>query len=221
MEEKKRVMKTVDDSRTEQVHLIMHQHLNAGGRLFGGMLMQWVDEVSGVVAMRHCGTYRVTTAAVDNLQFKEPVYEGEILVMIGYVTYVSNTSMEVEIDSYVERSDGMRYMVNRAFSVMVAVNEKERPTPIPGTSHPHRGRERPPRGSTSSQGNAQRKKRRRILMIKFRERNHGRRNSASGSFLFSWFSKSCFFLHKYRQFFPQANIPKSGKKSYNENKDWG
>ncbi len=83
-----RPMKTVEDSRTEQVHLIMHQHLNAGGRLFGGMLMQWVDEVSGVVAMRHCGTYRVTTAAVDNLQFKEPVYEGEILVMIGYVTYV-------------------------------------------------------------------------------------------------------------------------------------
>ena len=114
---KTRMMKTVEDSKTEQVHLIMHQHLNAGGRLFGGMLMQWVDEVSGVVAMRHCGTYRVTTAAVDNLQFKEPVYEGEILVMIGYVTYVGNTSMEVEIDSYVERGDGMRYLVNRAFSV--------------------------------------------------------------------------------------------------------
>ena len=117
--------KTVEASMTEQVHLIMHQHLNAGGRLFGGMLMQWVDEVSGVVAMRHCGTYRVTTAAVDNLQFKEPVYEGEILVMIGYVTYVGNTSMEVEIDSYVER-------VNRAFSVMVAVDKNERPTRIPG-----------------------------------------------------------------------------------------
>ena len=39
-----RPMKTVEDSRTEQVHLIMHQHLNAGGRLFGGMLMQWVME---------------------------------------------------------------------------------------------------------------------------------------------------------------------------------
>lgn len=115
-----RLMKTVEDSRTEQVHLIMHQ------------LMQWVDEVSGVVAMRHCGTYRVTTAAVDNLQFKEPVYEGEILVMIGYVTYVGNTSMEVEIDSYVERGDGMRYLVNRAFSVMVAVDKDERPTRIPG-----------------------------------------------------------------------------------------
>ena len=87
-----RLMKTVEDSRTEQVHLIMHQHLNAGGRLFGGMLMQWVDEVSGV----------------------------------------GNTSMEVEIDSYVERGDGMRYLVNRAFSVMVAVDKNERPTRIPG-----------------------------------------------------------------------------------------
>ena len=85
-----------------------------------------------MVAVRHCGTYRVTTAAVDNLQFKEPVYEGEILVMIGYVTYVGNTSMEVEIDSYVERGDGMRYLVNRAFSVMVAVDKDERPTRIPG-----------------------------------------------------------------------------------------
>ena len=52
--------------------------------------------------------------------------------MIGYATYVGKTSMEVEIDSYVERSDGMRHLVNRAFSVMVAVNEEERPTPIPG-----------------------------------------------------------------------------------------
>ena len=82
-EVQERRKKTVEASRTEQVHLIMHQHLNAGGRLFGGMLMQWVDEVSGVVAMRHCGTYRVTTAAVDNLQFKEPVYEGEILGIGG------------------------------------------------------------------------------------------------------------------------------------------
>ena len=184
MEEKKRVMKTVDDSRTEQVHLIMHQHLNAGGRLFGGMLMQWVDEVSGVVAMRHCGTYRVTTAAVDNLQFKEPVYEGEILVMIGYVTYVGNTSMEVEIDSYVERSDGMRYMVNRAFSVMVAVNEKERPTPIPGLLIRTR--------QHFFAGKCAKKEETPDSDDQIPERNHSRRNSASGSFLFSWFSKSCF-----------------------------
>lgn len=131
MSEEKRRIKRVEDSRTEQVHLIMSQHLNAAGRLFGGMLMQWIDEVAGVVAMRHAGTDKVTTAAVDNLQFKEPTYEGELLVLIGYVTCVGNSSMEVEIDTYVERSDGMRYSVNRAFFVMVAMDDREKPMLVP------------------------------------------------------------------------------------------
>lgn len=130
--ENARPMKTVEDSRTEQAHLIMHPHLNSGGRLFGGMLLQWIDEVAGVTAMRHAGTNRVTTAAIDNLRFKEPVYEGEILIVIGYVTWVGNSSMELEIDSYVERFDGMRYLVNRAFFVMVALDEDEKPTQVPG-----------------------------------------------------------------------------------------
>ena len=63
--------KTVEDSMTEQVHLIMQQHLNGSGRLFGGALMQWLDEVAGVVAMRHAETHRVVTDAVDNLPFKK------------------------------------------------------------------------------------------------------------------------------------------------------
>lgn len=91
----------------------------------------WADEVAGVVAMRHSGCRYVTTAAVDNLQFKEATYEGELLVMIAYLTWVGNTSMEVEIDTYVEKSDGMRHPVNRAFFVMVAVDENEKPTQVP------------------------------------------------------------------------------------------
>ena len=123
--------KTVEASMTEQVHLIMQQHLNGGGRLFGGALMQWLDEVAGVVAMRHAETYRVVTAAVDNLQFKHAIYEGEIVVLKGYVTYVGRTSMEVEIDTYVEQPDGMRHTVNRAFFVMVAVDEDQKPIQVP------------------------------------------------------------------------------------------
>lgn len=123
--------KTVEESRTEQVHLVMKSHLNAEGRLFGGLLMQWIDEVATVAAMRHAGTRNVTTVAVDNLQFKNPTYEGEMLVLIGYVTAVGTTSMEVEIDTYVERSDGMRYSVNRAFLVMVALDKNEKPMAVP------------------------------------------------------------------------------------------
>ena len=123
--------KTVEASMTEQVHLIMQQHLNGGGRLFGGALMQWLDEVAGVTAMRHAETHNVTTAAIDNLQFKRAVHEGELIVLIGYVTYVGRTSMEVEIDTYVEQPDGMRHTVNRAFFVMVAVDEDQKPIQVP------------------------------------------------------------------------------------------
>ena len=126
-EVQERRKKTVEASMTEQVHLIMQQHLNGGGRLFGGALMQ----VAGVVAMRHAETYRVVTAAVDNLQFKHAIYEGEIVVLKGYVTYVGRTSMEVEIDTYVEQPDGMRHTVNRAFFVMVAVDEDQKPIQVP------------------------------------------------------------------------------------------
>ena len=97
----------------------------------GLTLMQWLDEVAGVVAMRHAETYRVVTAAVDNLQFKHAIYEGEIVVLKGYVTDVGRTSMEVEIDTYVEQPDGMRRTVNRAFFVMVAVDENQKPIQVP------------------------------------------------------------------------------------------
>ena len=42
-EVQERRKKTVEASMTEQVHLIMQQHLNGGGRLFGGALMQWLE----------------------------------------------------------------------------------------------------------------------------------------------------------------------------------
>ena len=39
--------------------------------------------------------------------------------------------MEVRVDAYVERSDGMRYPINRAHIVLVALNEKNQPAPVP------------------------------------------------------------------------------------------
>ena len=80
-----RAEKRMEDSLTEQVHLIMPPHLNGGGRVFGGMLLQWIDEVAGVVAKRHSGCKNVTTAAIDNLQFKAGIYDGDLVVLIGRV----------------------------------------------------------------------------------------------------------------------------------------
>ena len=43
----------VSDSIVETVHMVRPQHLNASDRLFGGALMQWIDEVAGMVAKPH------------------------------------------------------------------------------------------------------------------------------------------------------------------------
>ena len=49
--------------------------------------MQWIDEVAGIVAHRHAGSI-VTTACVDNLNFKAGAYLGDTVVLIGRMTYV-------------------------------------------------------------------------------------------------------------------------------------
>lgn len=122
--------KCVKDSSTEVSHLLRPKDMNSAGRLFGGQLLMWLDEVAGMVAKRHSET-NVTTACIDNLQFKEACYVDDIIVMIGYVTYVGRTSMEVRIDTYVEKRDGSRYPVNRAFFVMVALDANDKPTTVP------------------------------------------------------------------------------------------
>ncbi len=123
--------RTVEYSRTEQTHIVQPADLNGGGRLFGGTLLKMIDEVAAIVAMRHCGFKTVTTAAIDNLVFKSGAYVNDLIVLIGYVIYTGKTSMEVRVDTYVERTDGMRYPINRAHIVLVALDEKNRPTAVP------------------------------------------------------------------------------------------
>lgn len=121
--------KHVEDSRTEQFRLLKYEDINGANRLFGGKLMAWIDEVAGVTARRHCET-DVTTACIDNLQFKEPAFLGNMVVIIGRITYIGRSSMEVRVDSYVEDSKGFRRPINRAYVTMVALDEKEHPKAV-------------------------------------------------------------------------------------------
>ena len=89
-----KTIKKIEESLTEQQYLICPAHINHYGRLFGGQLLKWIDELAGIVAIRHCGA-TVTTAAIDNLQFRAPAYTGDMIVLRGLVTCVGRTSMEV------------------------------------------------------------------------------------------------------------------------------
>lgn len=122
--------KRVDDSRTETAHLIRPNHLNGADRLFGGTLMQWIDEVAAVVAKRHSGA-NVTTASVDNLTFLKGAYQNELVIIKGKVTWVGKTSMEVCVDTYVESLSGDRTRINNAHFIMIALDENDRPIEVP------------------------------------------------------------------------------------------
>ena len=122
--------KTVAASRAETVHLVRPQHLNGANRLFGGILMQWIDEVAGVVAKRHCGG-NVTTASVENLTFLHGAYQNEMVVIKGKMTWVGSSSMEVCVDTYVENHLGERKRINNAHFMMVALDENDKPMRVP------------------------------------------------------------------------------------------
>ena len=124
------VSKTVDDSRVETVHLVRPSHLNGANRLFGGILMQWIDEVAGIVAKRHC-MGNVTTASVDNLTFLHGAYQNDMVVIKGKLTWVGSTSMEVCVDTYVENLNGHRERINNAHFMMVALDENDKPVKVP------------------------------------------------------------------------------------------
>ena len=118
-------------SRTEQVQILTQREMNGYGRLFGGQQMVWIDIVAAVTARRHCGK-NVTTAAIDSLEFAAPAYANDTLVLVGTVTYTGRTSMEVCVKTYIERLGGQRKLVNKAYVIMVALDENEKPTEVPG-----------------------------------------------------------------------------------------
>ncbi len=127
----KRPIKSVGESLTEQAQIVLPWHCNGDGRLFGGRLMEWIDVVAAVAARRHSGR-NVTTAAVDNLQFKAAAHVNDTVLLIGRLTWVGNTSMEVRVDTFVENLGGQRTLINRAYLVLVAIDEQEAPVPVPG-----------------------------------------------------------------------------------------
>jgi acyl-CoA hydrolase len=118
--------------KTTTVQIVMPQHCNgyAKPRLFGGQIMAWIDVVGAVAARRYTGR-AVTTICIDNLTFLKPAYLNDTVVQEAMVTWTGRTSLEVRVDSMVERLDGSRELINRAYVVFVALDDEDKPTTVP------------------------------------------------------------------------------------------
>lgn len=128
MEESRK--KTVQESLVETVHIIRPTDLNSAGRLYGGALMSWIDEVAALVAKRH-SQMNVTTASVDNLKFLRGAFMKDVVVIRGKLVYVGRSSMEIKVETYVEHLNGERELVNRAFLTCVGLDATGKPCKVP------------------------------------------------------------------------------------------
>ncbi len=117
---------------TSSVQIVLPQHCNGykKPRLFGGQLMAWIDIIAAVAARRFTGA-PVTTICVDNLTFLNPAYLNDTVVQEARVTWTGRTSLEVRVDTYVEKLSGERAMINRAYCVFVALDDNDNPVPVP------------------------------------------------------------------------------------------
>ena len=99
----------------------MPKDTNALGTIFGGVILSQIDQAAAIEAHKyHKGA--VVTVAMDEIEFKQPVFVGDV---ISYYT-----SVTIDVHVFAQRQfaeDGDFLPVTQARAVMVAVDENNQP----------------------------------------------------------------------------------------------
>jgi acyl-CoA thioesterase YciA len=105
---------------------------NANGDVFGGWIMAQVD-LAGSVLPARIAKGRITTVAVNQFIFKQPVSIGDLLSFYATVERVGNTSITVRVEVYAERNpaDVQVVKVTEANLTYVAIDRDGKPRQIP------------------------------------------------------------------------------------------
>lgn len=108
--------------------MMMPSDTNAHGTVFGGVLLSYIDQAGAVECRRRQSHARFVTVAMDAVEFKEPVFVGDILGFYTETLKVGRTSVRVRVTVVAERFDTMeRVRVTVAEAVYVAVDAQRRP----------------------------------------------------------------------------------------------
>ena len=114
--------RTVASTQSEMTEIILPNDANILGNLLGGRLMHFIDLTAGIAAYRHSRTY-VVTAAIDHIDFIQPVQVGSLLTLKSSVNRAFTTSMEVGVKAWAENPlFGKPVHVASAYLVFVAVD---------------------------------------------------------------------------------------------------
>ncbi len=123
--------KKISESQIETSYLMMPQHANPAGKIYGGTILSLADAVAYMCAARHA-TPNCVTVAVDQMDFRDPINIGEMVTFKAAINYVGRTSMEVGIR--IEAEDlqtGERRHTNSCYFTMVSLDKNGKPALAP------------------------------------------------------------------------------------------
>lgn len=113
--------------------VMMPRDTNAVGTIFGGVILSQIDLAAAIESHRHHAG-RVVTVSMDQVEFKAPVYVGDLVSFYTETTRIGRTSVTVKVSVWAQRQFGggtVQY-VTEALVTMVAVDEDFQPVPLVG-----------------------------------------------------------------------------------------
>jgi acyl-CoA thioesterase YciA len=104
--------------------IMMPRDTNPHGTIFGGVLLSYIDQAGAVEARKHA-PHRFVTIAMEAVEFKQPVYVGDILSFFTRVEGIGTSSIRVRVSVAAERMSqpNTSIHVTEATVVYVAVDE--------------------------------------------------------------------------------------------------
>jgi len=124
----------------ENHKLILPEHLNHYGFLFGGHLLKWVDETAWIAASLDYPGCNFVTVAMDYVEFRESVKQGTILKFIVKKTRAGRTSVsyraEVYRANFIAGEDGLIFITLVTF---VRIDRDGNKLPLPPNAPPQNG----------------------------------------------------------------------------------
>lgn len=88
--------------------LVRPEHLNDFGSLFGGILLQWIDEIAYIHVNLDYPGKQFVTVSLDDVEFKHPIRNGQILRFVCTRKREGRTSV-----SYHVQVIGARYQADQ------------------------------------------------------------------------------------------------------------
>ena len=120
----------ISTSETKIFKAVFPNTTNHYDTMFGGTAMHLMDEVAFITATRFTRKVCVTVSS-DRIDFKKPIPAGTIVELIGRVTKIGNTSLDVKVELYIEQmySENREKAISGNFT-FVALDENKKPTKV-------------------------------------------------------------------------------------------